>query len=215
MPRQPIPGKVAGTTHDSSDPVAYYKVPRPSHSSSSGSDEDRHGACTSQPFSPNHYEMGPSDNEDESIYENTDFDHPLAPSEGIIHQTVHLYQNTSFDGTPLSEDPKKPLPLKGSPQAKKSPNKPMPPPNKPMSSRYMEDDPENEYINPEEFSIKDDSHKPTPIRPLGTPPNHELRLFFTNIGSNACIQHVSISLSSNLFGVHSCTRNNYGHKFGT
>ena len=77
------------------------------------------------------------------------------------------------------------------------------------------DDPENEYINPEEFSIKDDSHKPTPIRPQGTPLNHELQLFFTNIGSNACIQHVSISLSSNLFEVHSCTRNNYGHKFGT
>lgn len=159
----PKPLKVAASTNN--EESAYYKVPRPSpHSSSSGSDEDRHGIYSSRAFSPDHYELGPSDSEETPIYENTDFDHPFDASEGYVHKTV--YQNTSFDGvSPSSVNQTNKLPLKkyGSPQLRKLPSKPILPPNKPTSHKppLPNKDLDNEYINPEEFTIAEDdlSHK--------------------------------------------------------
>ena len=125
--------------------AAYYQVPRQTHSSSSGSDEDRPRVNgIHRNLSPDHYELGPSDNEDAPIYENTDFDHPMDPSEGIHHRNV--YQNMSFDETKHQNQTGQPkrLPLKKF----WSPQNPRKPQNKPPSK-----DPDNEYINPKEFNL--------------------------------------------------------------
>lgn len=151
---------VTTTSTDNSTSTVYYKVPRPSQSSS-GSDDDRILIHSGQAFSPDHYEMGPLDDEEIPVYENTDFDHPFDPSEGVIHETV--YQNTSFTGAPLSSiNSKLALKKTASPQQKK---KPAPPPNKPKAHKSPKSTKEldDEYINPEEFSIAEDDkpNKPT------------------------------------------------------
>lgn len=137
--------KVAGASNSDLDTsAAYYKVPRKTHSSSSGSDDDRPHLNGIRELSPDHYELGPPESGDGHIYENTDFDHPMDPSEGVQHEVV--YQNTSFDEQkPASQSGKLPLKKFGSPLLKRplqqtkgaSPNKDM----------------DNEYINPEEFNI--------------------------------------------------------------
>lgn len=144
----PIAVKIAGSTSNDDTLAAYYKVPRPSHSSSSGSDEERplqiNGVYSSRAFSPDHYELGPSDSEENPIYENTDFDHPIDPSEGIQHSPV--YQNMSFDGQlsnqTTQQTNKIPIKKYNSPLFKKPITSP--------STAKIED---NEYINPEEFAI--------------------------------------------------------------
>ena len=61
--------------------MVHYKAPR----------SDRDLAIKEE----NHYEVDPSLKVDDDIYENTDFDHPFDPKEGVVHTPI--YQNTSFD----------------------------------------------------------------------------------------------------------------------
>jgi hypothetical protein len=123
----------------------HYKIPRPSHSSSSGSDEEKPSGIY-RAFSPDHYEFGPSDTE-ANIYENAEVE--VLPSKEVTQKKKLLYQNLSFDGQPLSKTPKPLPPLKkfGSPQLQRIHQLSK------AHSTVISIDGDNEYIDPDVFNI--------------------------------------------------------------
>lgn len=86
------------------DPTAHYQIPR-NNSSASGSDEPSgHGIdLNNPPFSPNHYELGPSYTEENSIYENTSFDDKGVEDTMTPTTDNSFYQNVDFQDQKISK----------------------------------------------------------------------------------------------------------------
>lgn len=113
----------SSTTNE--EPTPHYQVPR-TNSSNSGSDENSAHIIdlSNPPFSPNHYELGPTYIEgSSSIYENTTFDESGTETKaGTETNAQPFYQNMDFKDR------------KSSKSTSKAPD-------------------DEEYINPEEFII--------------------------------------------------------------
>ena len=104
----------------------HYKVPKPIPGKKGNAAESAEKVA-SPPFSPDHYEVAPCFNNEDApgknpIYENAEFDSSLETSQSGLWRPV--YENMSYNGHHNS------LPV----------------------TSALDDDPDNEYINPEEFT---------------------------------------------------------------
>ena len=104
----------------------HYKVPKPVAGKKGTAIESVEKAA-SPPFSPDHYEVAPCFNSKDTpgktpIYENTEFDSSLEASQGGLCRLV--YENMSYNGHHNSS----------------------------TAISAQDNDPDNEYVNPEEFT---------------------------------------------------------------